>query len=61
MYKMKGVATIALCALAVAAKTVTLEDCEDKSLVKSAYANDKGITAYQTADNPRLVLNSWRC
>ncbi len=42
-------------------ESITITDCEDISLIKSAYANNKGITSYQNASLDTLVMNSWRC
>lgn len=43
------------------AGSATITDCDDISLIKSAYANDKGSLIWQNSSRDTLVMNSWRC
>lgn len=45
----------------VSAGEVVITECNDISLINKAYANNKGIHAYQNASKDTLVINSWRC
>ncbi len=43
-------------------ETVTITDCDDITLLKDAYANNKlDVACYKPADYPQLMINMFKC
>ena len=42
-------------------ETVTIQDCDDISLLNTAYANDKFPAYWKKGDSDTLMINYWMC
>lgn len=61
MYYKRFFISIFLFSFFASAKSILITECDDISLMKSAYANNKGHLAWENPVKDTLVMNSWRC